>query len=580
MSGRRSFVKVIFLFICAAFLLGGCGAGNNAGVMISKPLFDSVESSFAGEYTGETGRAAILELSGRLPSFSGASTGYADFNSKFSITATDLADPAAAMGSCQTDGGEFRVVINMLTVARSLLEQKYPVITVYDKTTGIAVYRAVPGRVPKVYELPAGLKKLEIKNVRLDPLSTARAIVASERGAPDIPIARISRQELRDGMITRVLTTAASEFEAEIDRRFGGASNVAALAGAAAAAASAVAGSRGAVVELLAAVPVSRDTASAAAAAFVRLLNSRSFSSAVSPKEIQFAFTGAEGIKSFTVDASTRIETLDALFAGIAQLEKVAAPAFEPADGAGAVGSMTISISCQTPGARIFYTLDGSDPLSVKGKLYGGPFEISASATVRAAAVKTGMENSRVVSANYVIVSDPSKKLPPPRISPLGGTYADESLEVAVTTAAAGAVIIYTSDGSRPTRSNGLVYTRPIFFSANCRLRAFALLEGWADSEESSADFEFRVPEPVFIPGTGSYKGPVKVRIECSHAGATIMYSITADGGHPSDFVVYGSEEILIERSATISAFAYSAGKTSSSTAEAEYIVGAEAGGT
>ena len=69
-------------------------------------------------------------------------------------------------------------------------------------------------------------------------------------------------------------------------------------------------------------------------------------------------------------------------------------------------GTQTVSISCETAGATIYYTLDGSDP-TTSSTLYSGPIAISADATLKAIAVASDMENSAVATADYIII-DPN----------------------------------------------------------------------------------------------------------------------------------------------------------------------------
>ena len=69
-------------------------------------------------------------------------------------------------------------------------------------------------------------------------------------------------------------------------------------------------------------------------------------------------------------------------------------------------GTQTVSISCETEGASIYYTLDGSDP-TTSSTLYSEPIAISADATLKAIAVASGMENSVVATADYIII-DPN----------------------------------------------------------------------------------------------------------------------------------------------------------------------------
>ena len=64
--------------------------------------------------------------------------------------------------------------------------------------------------------------------------------------------------------------------------------------------------------------------------------------------------------------------------------------------------SVTVSLSCPTAGATIYFTLDGSIP-TANSSVYTGPFTLSRSTTVRAEAVESGFSDSAVASANFAI---------------------------------------------------------------------------------------------------------------------------------------------------------------------------------
>lgn len=81
--------------------------------------------------------------------------------------------------------------------------------------------------------------------------------------------------------------------------------------------------------------------------------------------------------------------------------EKVATPAFNPAAGEVEANS-TISISCATEGATIYYTTDGSTPTTSSSS--GFSVTISEATTIKAIAVKEGYRDSDVATANYTII--------------------------------------------------------------------------------------------------------------------------------------------------------------------------------
>lgn len=84
-------------------------------------------------------------------------------------------------------------------------------------------------------------------------------------------------------------------------------------------------------------------------------------------------------------------------------LPQVANPVFTPQAGF-YTEPQTVSISCATAGASIYYTTDGNEP-SQSSTLYSAPFQLTSTTTVKAKAFKSGMEPSGTVTAAYVIGS-------------------------------------------------------------------------------------------------------------------------------------------------------------------------------
>ena len=64
------------------------------------------------------------------------------------------------------------------------------------------------------------------------------------------------------------------------------------------------------------------------------------------------------------------------------------------------VSSKTVTIETETDGATIYYTTDGTEP-TISSTEYTGTFKISATTTIKAIAVKTGMTASRVAEATF-----------------------------------------------------------------------------------------------------------------------------------------------------------------------------------
>lgn len=148
--------------------------------------------------------------------------------------------------------------------------------------------------------------------------------------------------------------------------------------------------------------------------------------------------------------------------------------------------SSLITISCETPGASIYYTTDGTEPTASNGTLYSGAFSITATTTVKAVAVKTGYNNSSVASVKF------TKNVPTcanPVIS--GTTPFTESTSVTISCSTTGAKIYYTTNGTIPTTSSS-VYSSPITLTASATVKAIAVMSGMENSEIVSKLFSLQ----------------------------------------------------------------------------------------
>ena len=88
---------------------------------------------------------------------------------------------------------------------------------------------------------------------------------------------------------------------------------------------------------------------------------------------------------------------------GTPVMQTVATPAFSVASGA-VVSGTEVTITCGTEGAKIYYTKDGTAPTASSTE-YKAAISVTAAVTLKAIAVKSGMNNSAVASASYTISS-------------------------------------------------------------------------------------------------------------------------------------------------------------------------------
>jgi chitinase len=112
----------------------------------------------------------------------------------------------------------------------------------------------------------------------------------------------------------------------------------------------------------------------------------------------------AKGFKSGMNDSAVASATYT-----ISSQQTVAAPVFNPAGGTYS-SAQSVTMTCATNGATIRYTTDGSSPTSASA-LYSGAITVSSTTTIKAKAFKSGLNDSAVTSATYVIGASSNKLL-------------------------------------------------------------------------------------------------------------------------------------------------------------------------
>ncbi len=162
----------------------------------------------------------------------------------------------------------------------------------------------------------------------------------------------------------------------------------------------------------------------------------------------------------------------------------VANPVITPATGSYS-GQQTISITCATAGASIFYTTNGNVPGTAVNsftKLYSGTFSVNATTTVRALAVKAGLTTS-AVSVAFITITSPTATVATPVISPGTGTYSGPQ-SVSISCATPGAGIYYTTTGNTPVVGTSFtkLYAGPFPVSVSTTVRAIGVLAGFINS--------------------------------------------------------------------------------------------------
>lgn len=181
-----------------------------------------------------------------------------------------------------------------------------------------------------------------------------------------------------------------------------------------------------------------------------------------------------------------------------------------------------VMILCETEGSTIYYTTDGSDP-TTESAVYTSPFFVGSNVLVKAFAVKEGMEDSPIRSFQVTVYKVSAPKF----------TFVNRKVEI--TSDTEGAIIRYTLDFSEPNAESE-VYTTPLEPEENCRIKAYASLDGLADSPTTV--FVYRRADYTIAAPTFSVNDAGQLVITPSVSGGTTHY--TTDGSDPTaDSPVY-----------------------------------------
>jgi len=158
----------------------------------------------------------------------------------------------------------------------------------------------------------------------------------------------------------------------------------------------------------------------------------------------------------------------------ITTIETVSTPTANPPGGE-YNNSQIVMLNTTTIDASIYFTLDGSNP-TVNNSKYTDPILVEMGQTLKAYAVKTGWNDSGILTAIYTQRGTVSR----PVANPESGTFISGQT-ITLNTITQGATIYYTIDGSDPSL-NSNKYINPIELTSNTTIKAIAIKEGMNDS--------------------------------------------------------------------------------------------------
>ena len=270
----------------------------------------------------------------------------------------------------------------------------------------------------------------------------------------------------------------------------------------------------------------------------------------------------------------------------------VAAPTLSPASGEYYLChpsfvqsvSVQVTLSDATPGAAIYYTIDGTTP-SVSSIPYSGPVTISSTTPVWAVAIANGLSSVPVGGTYTIGQANTYGPTADPAFTPGTGSYVSPQL-LTLSDTSAGAVIYYavideaTAASGAPIAAPFTVYTGEIPIDRTGSVEAYASLSGGLCSPGFVTSWYTisQVARPSLGPPPGSYAtcdGTLQVGFNDITFGATIYY--TLDGTIPTTgSQPYAWNQISVTDGTAVRGFAVASGLRDSDVVGGTYSVSAD----
>jgi hypothetical protein len=279
--------------------------------------------------------------------------------------------------------------------------------------------------------------------------------------------------------------------------------------------------------------------------------------------DIPLAEAGAYQISAIAVKFGMADSQVTSIMTSVGQ---AAAPTAYPEPGE-ISSDKGISLQSETPGAAIYFTTDGTAP-DLNSSRYNGYILLNKTATIKAIAYKPGSIPSKIAEFAYTV--KPQGQVYPPWF--IVEDVIDGKL-IYLNSMTEGASIVYSIDGSDPTRS-GALYEDYISMTKADRIviRAIAYKEGMKPSQIVSLTV---VVEQVVWPRadheTGYVDRGASVDLLSPTDGAAIHY--TVDGSEPDENSDVLDAPITITENTTVRTKAYKNGMAASNERIYDFLV-------
>ncbi|HOV15478.1 MAG TPA: chitobiase/beta-hexosaminidase C-terminal domain-containing protein, partial [Spirochaetota bacterium] len=226
---------------------------------------------------------------------------------------------------------------------------------------------------------------------------------------------------------------------------------------------------------------------------------------------------------------------------------------------------LSVDIMCGNSDAKIYYTLDGSEPTVSDGILYSAPIMIKKTSTLSYRAFFDTTPITSVKKENYKFLI---KKID---VKPASGEFTSDELAVSLLSETSDITIIYTTNGTNPSRENGSIYKGNIVINYFTILKFFAYKDGYSDTEIFRYAYSFKVLPPILNLFNEAEDieifNDTPIYITCDTPKTNIYYTLNGDIPSSNSLLYNGSiiltpnslgDTIILKTNAYKYGFAYS----------------------
>ncbi len=225
------------------------------------------------------------------------------------------------------------------------------------------------------------------------------------------------------------------------------------------------------------------------------LINKITFSSSINSNGTSITeWTGSSNSVVFNNLKKATIKTITVTYSSISSETQASTPTFTPESGTTFENNLTVALSTTTEGATIYYTTNGDVP-TTNSTQYSTAFTINQTTTIKAIAIKEGLDDSKIAEATYTkVLPSPEFKYSSDNVSiNLGETFTAPTLSYNGNSDLSGLTISYTSSDTNVATINA---EGVVTLSTAGKTTITASVSATGDYEAAEATYTLTVIDP------------------------------------------------------------------------------------